>query len=159
MISSVSIIYYALLQTFTSILQSINKVKVPFYSLLISLCVRGICIFLFVGNPKINIFGVAISNLIFLTIATIINLYYIKKYVALSYSFLKLIVSPIASAVVAGIVMYFLKFMLSQLNTILYCIISGGVGTIVYFVLIFAFKSFNYNEMKTFKRKKIVNAK
>lgn len=159
MISSVSIIYYALLQTFTSVLQSINKVKVPFYSLLISLCVREICIFLFVGNPKINIFGVAISNLIFLTIATIINLYYIKKYVALSYSFLKLIVSPIASVVVAGIVMYFLKFILSQLNTILYCMISGGVGMIVYFVLIFAFKSFNYNEMKTFKRKKIVNAK
>lgn len=159
MISSVSIIYYAFLQTFTSILQSINRPIVPFISLIISLIVREISIFLFVSNPKLNIFGVAISNLIFLSMATLINLKYIKLYVQLNYSFTKLIVSPIASAIVAGVSMYFLKILLSGLNVFVYTLISGGVGTLIYFALIFAFRSFNYAELKYFRRKKIVNAK
>ncbi len=159
MISSVSILYYAFLQTFTSVLQSINKPIIPFTSLLIALLFRTIIIFILVPNFNINIFGVTISNLIFLSIATLIDLYYIKKYVALRFNLTKILVSPTASAIISGVVMYLLRLSLISLNVWVYSIIAGGVGLICYIILIFLFKSFNNNELKVFKRRNIVKTK
>ncbi len=159
MISSVTIIYHAFLQTFTSILQSINKPLVPFLSLFISLIIRMVFLRVFVSNPSINIFGVALSNIIFLSVATLVNLIFIKKYVLLKFDFSKIIVAPVASVIIAGIVMYVLRLMLINLNTILCCAVSGGVGIICYIVLVILFKSFNKTEINVFKRKKILNKK
>lgn len=159
MISSVSILYYAFLQTFTSILQSVNKPIVPFVSMFVALLFRTAGIFVFVCIPSINIFGVAISNLIFLSVATIINLIYIKKYVALKFDFVKILISPTASALISGVVMYFLRMSLINLNVWVYLIISAGVGLICYLTLIFVFKTFNSNEMKVFNKKNIIGNK
>ena len=159
MISSVSILYYAFLQTFTSILQSVNKPIVPFVSMFVALLFRTAGIFVFVSIPSINIFGVAISNLIFLSVATIINLIYIKKYVALKFDFVKILISPTASALISGVVMYFLRMSLINLNVWVYLIISAGVGLICYLTLIFMFKTFNSNEMKVFNKKNIIGNK
>lgn len=157
MLSSVSILYYAFLQTFTSILQSINKPIVPFFSMICGLVVRMLFIFILVGNPKINIFGVTLSNLIFLSVACIINLIYIKKHVQLSFSFSKILVTPISAAVISGSIMYVLRFALINCNIWLYCVISAGVGLISYVALIILFKSFNVQETQVFKHKNILN--
>ncbi len=156
MISSVSIIYQAFLQTFTSVLQSIGKPIVPFISLFVALIVRMICLYLFVSNPNLNIFGVAISNLIFLSFATIINLFYIKRYLSLKFSFSKILVAPLSSAVVSGLVMFIIRQMLLDLNPMIYCLVGGGVGAIVYLLLIILFKSFTKTEINMFKRKNVL---
>ena len=157
MLSSVSILYYAFLQTFTSILQSINKPIIPFVSMLVAVIVRIACMFLFVSNPKINIFGVAISNLVFLTVACLINLFFIKKYIKFSLGLSKVLISPICSAVISGIVMFVLRNMLININIWLYCIISAGVGLFLYVTLIILFKSFSKQEITVFKKKSIIN--
>lgn len=157
MLSSVSILYYAFLQTFTSILQSINKPIVPFVSMLCGLAVRMICVFVLVGNPKINIFGVTISNLIFLSVACLINLFYIKKYVQLNFSFSKILVAPVSAAIISGTIMYVIRLSLINLNVWLYCAVSGLIGIACYIALIVLFKSFNMQESQVFKRKNILN--
>ena len=157
MLSSVSIIYYAFLQTFTSILQSFNKPAVPFFSLLVALVVRIICIFTLVSNYKINIFGVTIANLIFLSVACVINLFYIKKFVNVKFNLLKMLVIPVFSAVVSGVVMCVVKLSLLNTNVWVYTSVSALIGIVTYFVFIFMFKSFNKKELRCFKRKRILN--
>lgn len=159
MISSVSIIYQAFLQTFTSILQSIGKPIVPFISMFVSLVFRMICLYVFVSNSKINIFGVTLSNIIFLSLSAILNLYFIRKYLNFNFDFSKIIVAPLASSILAGIVMYFLRIALLNINTILYCVISAGLGLICYLTLIILFKSFNNAEIRVFKKKNLLNKK
>lgn len=157
MISSVSVIYYAFLQTFTSILQSINKAMVPFWGLLLGLMVRMICIFVFVSDPKINIFGVAISNLIFLSIACLISLIYIKKYVKLKFEFSKLLIAPLSSAIISGSIMYIIKLALINYNIWIYCVVSAFIGFACYVALVLVFKSFNKRELNIFRRKNVIN--
>lgn len=159
MISSVSIIYNAFLQTFTSILQSIGKPMVPFISLFVSLIVRMFCLYIFVSNPKVNIFGISISNLIFLSLACTINLVYVKKYLSMKFEFNRIVVAPLASGICSGIVMFFLRLLLINLNELVYCVVSGGVGLIIYCLLIILFKSFDRNEMFFFKKKNLLNTK
>ncbi|MBR2467735.1 MAG: polysaccharide biosynthesis protein [Clostridia bacterium] len=159
MISSVSIIYNAFLQTFTSILQSFGRPFVPFVSLFASLIIRMISLNLFVSNASINIFGVAISNLLFLSVACIINLIYIRRYIKIKFETYRMLVVPLASAVVSGISMYFLRLMLINTNVIFYCIVSAGVGMMVYIGMIVLFKSFDREEMTVFRKKNLFNSK
>ena len=154
MLSSVSIIYYAFLQTFTSILQSINKPFVPFLGLLIGLILRIFLLYLFVSNPKINIFGVAIANIGFLSVAILFCLNAIKKHIKLKYSFYKLIIAPIASSVITGVVLYFLRtILMTFLNVWVYTIICGLLGLGCFVGLIIIFKCFSKAEINMFKRK------
>lgn len=157
MLSSVSILYYAFLQTFTSILQSINKPIIPFFSMLIAVLVRTVCIFIFVSNPKLNIFGVVISNLIFLTVACVINLSFIKKYINFSLGLTKILIVPTSSVVISAIIMFLLRNMLININIWLYCSISATVGLAIYVLLIILFKSFSKQEINLFKKKSIIN--
>lgn len=154
MISSVSILYYAFLQTFTSILQSINKPLTPFIGLVVALIVRIALLYLFVSNPKINIFGVALSNIGFLSVAIMVNLMAIKKHIKLSYNFYKLIIAPISAGAVTGVVVSFLRLaLINVLNVWLYFIICGIVCVITFLGLIFLFKCFTKTEINMIKRK------
>lgn len=153
MISSVSILYYAFLQTFTSILQSINKPLVPFLGLMVALIVRIIVLYLLVSHPKINIFGVAICNIVFLSIAILINLFAIKKHIKLNYDFYKLIIAPISAGIVTGVVVYFLRIALLGLNVWLYTFICGIVCLVGFVGLTLLFGCFSKQELDMLKRK------
>lgn len=154
MISSVSILYYAFLQTFTSILQSINKPLIPFIGLSVALIIRIGLLYLFVSNPNINIFGVALSNIGFLSVAILINLVAIKKYIKLNYNFYKLIIAPISAGIITGIVLYFLRLaLMNVLNVWIYAIICGLVCITCFVGLIVLFKCFSKQEVNMLKRK------
>ncbi len=154
MISSVSILYYAFLQTCVSILQSINKPLTPFVALIIALIIRTIIMFVFVSNPNINIFGVAICNIAYLSVAIFICVVEIKKHINLHYNFYKFAVAPIFATFVTGVLTYFLRIMLISwlnvwLRTAVCCIVAG----LLYLLLIFMFKCFTKKELNILKLK------
>ena len=157
MLSSVTILYYAFLQTFTSILQSINKPVLPFISMFLGLIIRFLLIFMLVSNPEINIFGVTISNLAFLSVVCVVNVFFIKKYVYFNFNLSKILIAPVSAAIISGVIMYFIRLTLININIWLYCIISAGLGLIAYVGLIVLFKSFNKAEMYVFKGRNILN--
>lgn len=78
-ISSVTIIYYAFMQTFTAILQAMGKPQIPVYGLLIGLMLRIILTVILVQIPSINIFGGIIAQVVFLVSSTIFMAVYLKK--------------------------------------------------------------------------------
>lgn len=152
MIASVEIIYYAFLQTFTAILQAINKPIVPFLALFFGMIARIVIIFYIVPINSINIFGVTISNVVFLTIATSICLKYILKKLTLNFSFKNFFIKPTIAAVITAIITYLIKLTLLNISTILCAGIAGMVGLILYLFLIFALKTFNNKELQFFPR-------
>lgn len=160
-ISSASIIYYGFLQTFTAILQAIGKPISPLISLCIALLVRSGLVAILVRNESINIFGVAISHIVFLTIASLICLIYVKKYVELKFSIYKMLLAPILAVIIMSLVCIVLRDMfIENSNIYVYCIFTAIIGLIVYVGLIFGLKCFNVEEKamlpKFFKRKKKV---
>lgn len=160
-ISSVSIIYYGFLQTFTAILQAIGKPIFPLISLCIALIVRSGLVAILVKSESINIFGVAISHIVFLTIASIICLIYVKKYVELKFSVYRMLLAPIFAVIIMSLVCIVLRDMLIENSNIyVYCIFTAIIGLMVYIGLIFGLKCFNVEEKamlpKFFKRKKKV---
>lgn len=151
MFGSVSIIYYAFLQTFTAILQAINKPTIPFIALFISLLFRILFTYVFVSIPEINVFGVMLSNIVFLSLASFICLIYIRKHIALSINMRRFVMRPIFALGVASISAYFMKlFFMNFLPTIIYSIVSGIIGIAIYLVLIYITKVFTYAEQEMF---------
>lgn len=149
MLASVSVIYYAFLQTFTSILQSINKPIVPFYSLLFALIVRTVLVFAFLKLPSFNIFGLVFANLVFLTIATLTNLAYLRKYIALRFEINKMVLAPVFAAIVCGVVAFIIKVLIFEYTLpIIYAPICGVFGLLFYVLILFTLRVFNDKELK-----------
>ena len=95
--------------------------------------------------------------MVFLGFVCVVNLFFIKKYVKFNFNLSKLLVAPIAASIISGVVMYFIRLVLINLNIWLYCVISAGMGLFVYVGLIILFKSFNKAEMYVFKGRNILN--
>ncbi len=149
--SSVTILYNALLQTFVSILQSIGKAIVPFYAMIAGVIVRTVLLVTLITVPNINIFAVVIANTLFLAITSTICLVYISRRVRLQFGFFRLIVYPIFAGVVSAVVVYLFKQMLFDLLPgWVYVGLSGLMCLLTYVALIYVLKCFNERECKFF---------
>ena len=108
-ISSVSIIYNAFLYTFTAILNAFNKPQVPFYSGCVALVIRTVITFALVGIPSLNVFGLLIANIVFLTISCIGCISQIKNVIPLKIGFKRFFAIPVTSITIVGVVGYGIK--------------------------------------------------
>jgi len=158
-LSSISIIYYAFLQTFTAILQTIGKSHIPFWVLLCTLAFRIGLIVLMVSIPNINIFGAIIGHTLFLSLTILILSLFIRKYIDLSFYFGRQLIMPL---VIGGVVLAFMIAIKTGLNLflnyIVSMIISGVCGVVIYVIWVYFSKIFDDREKRNFlfKSKKLV---
>ena len=149
--SSISIIYYALLQTFTAILQAIGKSYIPLLSMVAGLVVRVCLTVMLVGVMSINIFGAVISNIVFLGVTIIILAIYIRNKVELEYNLLKELFLPI---LIGGCVLVGMRFVYMGLSSIINyfvsMVISVFLGGVVYLIWVFFSKVFTRKEKYDF---------
>jgi len=151
-LASVSILYYGFLYVFTAILQAFDKPILPFIALVISFAFRTLICFLLVKNNNINIFGVVIANLIYLSIANVICFYFVNKKIKFNINLKSFILKPLICATLSSLVIYLCKFSFRLLPVWLYTSISGVVGGIVFIWLVFALGVFNSRELKQIPR-------
>ncbi len=155
-IGSVSILYYAFLQTFTAILQTIGKSHVPFIALLVSLVVRTVLLVLLVSTESINIFGVFIANTIFLIIATVAMAIVIKNHIAIEFRFYRNLILPF---VVGGVVLFTAlllhRGLKSLIGTFFSMVTSGLAGVVIYLLVIWFGGVLNHREKKYLFDKKL----
>ena len=157
-ISSLTIIYYAFLQTFTAILQTIGKSHVPFFAMLVSLLIRTGLLYALVSITSINIFGVVIANILFLGISDIILAVCIVKKVNIEYNFYLHLLKPIIIAVLIMLAIEFAKFAFENtLNYLVMAVILGAFALMIYGFFVYFGKVFTPKELEQFKfkRKKI----
>lgn len=135
LVSSVSIIYYGFLQTFMAILNAINKFFIPTIALFLSICVRTVIMVSLTKVYSINVFGSVIANIVFLAIACIICLIFLRKYVTIEFGLLRGGVYPILCGIICFSAIYCLKLVLKiYLNVWIYSIMCGLMCLFIYFV-------------------------
>jgi len=148
MLSSISIIYNALLSTFISILQAINKPYRVFFILLSGLFIRIILAVVMLQIIRINIFGIILANITFLLYCGILCLNEIRKSMQLNLNIFKSFVIPSIGAIISGCIMYILQLCFNNLNIWLNLVINGVVCVVVYFSFIYVCKCFDINDKR-----------
>lgn len=91
-ISAFEILFIGLLQISTTIFQSLDKPAIPIYILIFAGSIKVSLTLILVAMPQFNIMGLAISNLVFYAVASVLALFLVKKYLPFSLKLKTLIV-------------------------------------------------------------------
>lgn len=147
MVGSVSVVFYSLSTLSNGILQGINKMNIPVRNAIISLIIHIICLvaMLFAGW---GVYAVVYANIIFALIMCILNNLAISKNVKYAQEFKKTFLIPLLSALIMGIVVFgAYKLFFLILNNSISCLLSIGIGAVVYFVTLLLLKGVSEEEL------------
>ncbi len=137
MYGSVSILFIALAQLTTGVLQGMGKQFIPTQNAFISCLFKVIINFLFLKIPELNVYSVVHSTTICYILYSILNVRYIYKHVELTLNWKSIAILPSISAIVMGIVargLYTLLVLLTNSSAIS-LFISICCAIIVYFII------------------------
>lgn len=111
MLSLVSpcVIMMCVSQICASVLQSADKIMLPFFFALIGSVIKLVLSYILVGNPDFNIYGSAISSDIAYFIIMILNLAAVKRHLRLKFDFAAIIIKPLSAAAALCAVLMLLK--------------------------------------------------
>lgn len=148
-VSSVQMIFIALLQITASILQASGKLKFLIFNLVISAIIKIALTAILVSNFAFNIYGLSISNIIFYLLSSSANLIYLLKLYKLKINFKKLILPLVFIAI-----MFFPCLIVQSLNIniIFKLLILALIGTVIYIIPVIYFKLFDIKKLKNLKR-------
>ena len=149
--SSVSIIYYAFLQAFTAILQSVGKSQVPLLAMFVGVVVRILLTIGLVQVVNINIFGVIVANALFLILADILLAIYIRIKDFVNSCDLKQIFQPLLALLLSIFIMFAMHQGLSLIiNYFFSMMISGLVGIVIYIFIVYFGVVFDIKEKREY---------
>lgn len=138
-IMAISVIFLTLVQSFTAILQSVNKQFHPVKNLAVGLVVKVVFSYILIGMPSINIRGAAISTTISYLVVALLNWWDINRSTKIKISLIKVSARPLlsAAAMAAAVSISFriLRSVLGSQN--LATLGSIGAAVVVYVVFLF----------------------
>lgn len=144
-----TVVFYSLSTITNSVLQGVDKMRMPVINALISLIIHIplLCLLLFVF--KLDIYAVVISDFIFALIVCILNNIALRKYINYSMDFINVIVKPFLAAIIMAVitlVTYKLFMNITNMNSIS-TILAILFAMVVYFVMLLLFKSISEDEL------------
>ncbi len=109
MAGAVVLVFMAVAQIQTILLQSMNKLYYVLTTFVIGLVFKITANFILVGMPKINIMGVVVGNFLWFFIPCILNISALRKTLRVRIRMIKDIIKPLAASGVMALVIYFAK--------------------------------------------------
>jgi len=147
--SSVSIIYYAFLHTFTSILQAIGHSHLPFLTMLICLFFRVGLVYALTSSSYVNIFGSIIANVVFLAITDMVLAYFIKTRIDIEYNLIRHLIKPVVIGVILFVIAEILRWCLRGVVHYFWSMIIVGIVVLLAYIFAILYgKVFNKKEKK-----------
>ncbi len=152
-VAGIGVVYLCLMQVCTAILQSIDRPYLPVISLSLAVVIKIVVESVLLLQPTINIYGAVISNIACYFVASIIDLYLVKKHIKIKFNFVHMFILPLCAmlimiGVIFGFMMLFNTFMSYTLTTIF----AFMLGAISYIVCLFWFGVFDKSELGFFKK-------
>ncbi len=138
MIMAVGIVFLATIQTLTGVLQAVGKQMIPVRNLCIGIAVKFVVTWILVGTVAVNVKGAAIGTVTAYVIASILNIYAVKKYTGTQVEIKKTFFKPCIVSIVMGAIafgIYELSMALLGSNT-LSVLIAVCAGALIYGVLV-----------------------
>jgi stage V sporulation protein B len=159
-ILAVGIVFIAVIQTMTGILQGVERQWRPMINLLAGAVVKVILTYTLTGIKSVNILGAATGTVVAYFVAATLNYHAMKKFTNTNIEWKLVLIRPVISAAVMGGCAY---------GAYRLCLIATGnsiatlagvfVGGVVYLVMIFAVGAIRRDELSTLpKGKALVKA-
>lgn len=153
-ISSIGIIFAIIIQTINSYFQGINKMRVQIIVIAISSGLKLLLNIVLISNPKIRIYGAAISNVISYILTFVILLIYMIIHEKIYFKVTKFIIKPAIICLSMYIIMK-ITYNISRINVeLINTVLSIGVGMGFYLVAIIVSKLITKQEIKLIMKKR-----
>lgn len=153
-IVSWGVLFIALQQISSAILQGIGNTSTPAKNLLIGAVANGIINYGLTAQPRFGIRGAALGTTTGFAIAAFLNLYHLRKYIKFNFDFRKFVLKPALAvfimAVVAKYGFAFIDTLLSLLTKYSYSIatlLMVILAAFVYLFLLLLLKLISYNDL------------
>lgn len=152
-VGTVSIVFYSLSTLTNGILQGINQMKIPVRNAFIALVVHLGALYVMLEFMDLNIYAVVYANVIFSFLMCILNGLAISKHLKYRQEKVKTFAIPLLCATVMGVIVFISYRLLSMAmgtnlaGEIVSVLVSTGIGVIVYFVLLVAFRGVTEREL------------
>ncbi|MFA9397935.1 MAG: oligosaccharide flippase family protein [Clostridiaceae bacterium] len=147
---AISIPFLVLTQITTSILQSINKFKIPVFNLFIGCIVKIAAVVILVPKSKFNIYGAVIGSILAYIITSLLNLLVLIKTLRIKMNIYELFLKPAMASIIMIIFVEFIYLYVYNVTVSmdLACIVAIFIGVIIYLLLVVVFKIFSYKFLK-----------
>lgn len=152
-VSATSILFIVLEQTVSGVLQGLGKAMIPAISLGIGVLFKVILnIILIPIRPEVFILGgtagAAIATTACHTIAFIIDVYMMNKFIKLKIDYLSYIIKPILATIMMAVTsIWFYNILIGIVSESLCTIISLAFAVIIYIILVFLLKIFSEDKI------------
>jgi len=136
-VGSISIIFLALSQIATGILQGLGKVYVPAANALIGAIIKIPLNYFLISIPKINVVGAVISTIACYAVASLLNFMALRRAARAKTDYVGVILKPLAASVFMALIChlsYNMIYSLIRINTV-GVIVSIALGGISYFIV------------------------
>ena len=149
MVLSIGVVFLAVVQTLTGVLQGVGKQMIPVRNLVIGVIVKIVVTWFLTAIPSINILGAATGTVCAYMIAALLDLYAVKKYTGTKFSFKNIVIKPFVSCAVMGIGTW-------GSYHLLYNLLNGSrlatvgailIAVIIYVIMIFVTKTITREEV------------
>ena len=157
-IGSTSIVFYSLSTVTTSILQGINKLKIPVINSAISLGIHLVLVYALLKYTPLSTYALVIGNVTFALVVCILNWISMEKYLNYKQEILKTFVIPTVSAGLMGIITYLLHFGLHKWtgsNTFA-TMVSLVAAVVIYFALLIFMKGVSEEELENLPKGELI---
>lgn len=133
-----SVIFLALVQSMTGILQAVGKPFIPVINLLIGAVCKVIISYTLTGIESINIYGAIIGTICAYVIASILNYISVKKYVNIRPNVIDVFIKPFVSAVVMLVTVKISYSLISAvISDKIATLLAILIGSLVYAIALF----------------------
>ena len=152
-IFAVGIIFLAMVQTLTGILQGVGKQQIPVRNLMIGVLAKIIITYSLTGIPSINVRGAAIGTVTAYITAAVLNLLSMRKYTGTRIDFVQTIVKPVFSSAIMGFAAWGVQsFLYPHLGNALSTVAGIGVGFVVYILMALSTQTLTISELEAIPR-------
>ncbi len=103
---SFAVIFIALYQTSSAVLQGLGKVNIPLINLSIGAVIKVVLNWYLVAIPALNINGAAIASVIGFSVSSFLNLYWLKSLTGLKLNYTRTFIKPTFAVVFMGLAVY-----------------------------------------------------
>jgi len=146
---SYATIFMMLSNTFQSILQSIDRFRIPLINLGVAIIIRFITGWIFLSIPAFNIQGIVISSMITFGYLTVVNFLSVKRFTGVKIDFFHMLIKPLFAAVIMGFITHLaytgVAMILGRFMGILVALI---VGALVYSVIMILINGITEEEIR-----------
>ncbi len=140
-LGSIVLVLTAVVQIQMTILQSINKLYLSTFFMVLGVIGKILANYFLVGIPQLNIIGAVFGNMICFAIPLLLNYIFIKRTLKIRFNMVYHAVKPLIASTLMGIMAYgsytglsilLNNFVNGYLNNAVSCVIAVGIGVFAY---------------------------